>query len=227
MSKTLTWIGIAITAAYLITASALGWGEWNKFAEMKPNEVGDFLAGVVGPLALLWLILGYFQQGAELRNSAAALQLQAEELKSSVQQQIELVNVTREQLAADRAALDAQYTPKLRLLPHLFTYADDKTAIEFTLQNYGDVARDVFLELGAFGVEFEPTFFDSISSGEMAIVRLNGLDMSHCGSYKFPLQYKDRLARLHAKEVTLILAPGQEDDFLSPSGVEASVSDPW
>lgn len=205
MSKKLTRIGIGITAIYLIATVLLGWGQWDKFSGMEPNEVGDFLAGVVGPLALLWLILGYFQQGEELRNSAAALQLQAEELKASVQQQMELVSVTREQLAADRAALDAQYTPQLRLDVQLSTIFDDQTTIDFTLRNFGDVAQDVRIELGVFGLEFEQTFFDSISTGQSVEVRLSGLTSKHCGSYRIPLQYKDRLSRSHFRDIGLQL----------------------
>ncbi|MFY3137985.1 hypothetical protein ACOTFF_15900 [Achromobacter xylosoxidans] len=221
MSKKLTWIGIAITAAYLVTAALLGWGEWDKFSEMKPNEVGDFLAGVVGPLALLWLILGYFQQGEELRNSAAALRLQAEELKASVRQQTELVSVTREQLSADRAALDAQYTPQLRLDVQRFTVFDDQTTIDFTLRNFGDVAQDVRIELRAFGLEFEQTFFDSIPTGEWVEVRLCGVTDSHSGSYSIPLQYKDRLSRSHMREIGLELKYSDDDQM---GGVWAGVN---
>lgn len=75
---------------------------------MLPNEAGDFLAGAFSPLAFLWLVLGYFQQGEELKNSADALWLQGEELRNSVTQQRELVEVTKEQLAHEREALAAE-----------------------------------------------------------------------------------------------------------------------
>ena len=29
--------------------------------ELRLNELGDFLAGAFGPLALFWLVLGFFQ----------------------------------------------------------------------------------------------------------------------------------------------------------------------
>ena len=31
------------------------------------NEWGDFLAGAFGPIAFMWLVTGYLQQGKELR----------------------------------------------------------------------------------------------------------------------------------------------------------------
>lgn len=65
---------------------------------MKPNEFGDFWAGAVGPVALLWIVLGFWQQGQELRNSVDALNLQSKELRSSVKQQKELVATTKKQL---------------------------------------------------------------------------------------------------------------------------------
>jgi hypothetical protein len=54
---------------------------WTDLAALPANSLGDFAAGVVAPLAFLWLVVGYFQQGEELRQNTAALHLQAEELK--------------------------------------------------------------------------------------------------------------------------------------------------
>lgn len=72
---------------------------------LVPNEFGGFLAGVFGPLGILWLILGFWQQGDELRNSVDALNLQSEELRNSVEQQKALVEVTRQQAKAELQAL--------------------------------------------------------------------------------------------------------------------------
>ena len=72
------------------------------------NEWGDFIAGFSAPLAFFWLVLGYMQQGDELRHSTKALQLQAEELKNSVEQQSQLVDISRKQLAQEIATLEAE-----------------------------------------------------------------------------------------------------------------------
>ncbi|WGM26204.1 hypothetical protein [Acinetobacter pittii] len=65
---------------------------------MPLNEIGDFLSGVFAPLAFLFLYLGYKQQGHELQQNTKALNLQAAELKNSVEQQKELVDATREEI---------------------------------------------------------------------------------------------------------------------------------
>lgn len=65
---------------------------------MPLNEVGDFLAGAFSPLAFLWLVLGYRQQGRELAHSSEALTLQTKELAASVDQQRALVIAQKEQL---------------------------------------------------------------------------------------------------------------------------------
>lgn len=92
------WIGISATIAY---AAAMSWfvdGRWSDLQDLKLNELGDFLAGAFGPLAILWLVLGYFQQGIELRQNSDALKLQAEELRNSATQQSAMARSAEESL---------------------------------------------------------------------------------------------------------------------------------
>jgi len=70
---------------------------WVKFEPLTLNEIGDFLAGAFGPIAFLWLVLGFLLQSKELRNSVEALTLQTEELRASVAQQSALVEVSEKQ----------------------------------------------------------------------------------------------------------------------------------
>jgi hypothetical protein len=96
----LTLVGIVGTVVYL---EALWlYGSAHSVATLAPAEFGTFLGGVVSPLAFGWLVLGFFQQGIELRHSAHALWLQSEELRNSVEQQKALVEVTREQFEHER-----------------------------------------------------------------------------------------------------------------------------
>ncbi|WP_153020691.1 hypothetical protein [Pseudomonas sp. BMS12] len=95
-------IGITISIAWLLAMTVPLIHQADKLSGLMPNEWGDFFAGVFAPLAFLWLILGYLQQGEELRLSTNTLALQAEELKNSVEQQRALVEVSKEQVAAER-----------------------------------------------------------------------------------------------------------------------------
>ncbi len=95
MARTLAWAGALISSAYLLLIWWLVGDRIETLRTMSLNEVGDFLAGAFGPLAVLWLVLGFFQQGIELRQSSQALHLQAEELRNSVEAQRDLVSVNR------------------------------------------------------------------------------------------------------------------------------------
>jgi hypothetical protein len=55
--------------------------------ELDLNELGDFLAGAVGPVAFFWLVHGYFQQNA-------AIKIQSDELKAAVDQHKAQVTAT-------------------------------------------------------------------------------------------------------------------------------------
>jgi hypothetical protein len=99
------WFGIAVTVSWLAFAAYML--ESNK----RPDHLnlwGDFFSGFFAPLAFLWLVLGYLQQGEELKHSTEALRLQAEELRNSVEQQSQLVAITREQMKHEFEALQEE-----------------------------------------------------------------------------------------------------------------------
>lgn len=76
-SQNLTRWAVAGSIAYLLLLICLGWGRWPQLLAKDLNEVGDFLAGAFSPLAFLWLVVGYFQQGHELSASVTQLERQA------------------------------------------------------------------------------------------------------------------------------------------------------
>lgn len=93
--------GLAFTVAYLLVVCGLVALKWKAFLCLPLNELGDFFAGAFGPLALLWLVLGYFQQGEELQQNTEALRLQAQELAHSVAEQKALVEISRQQFEVE------------------------------------------------------------------------------------------------------------------------------
>lgn len=99
-------IGVVVSVIWLVGAGLYVGFMWSKIFALQPNEFGDFLAGVFAPLAFFWLVLGFYQQGEELRASVDALTLQSEEMRNSVEQQRLLAEATREQVDRDRAAAE-------------------------------------------------------------------------------------------------------------------------
>lgn len=137
-------IGVWVSAAWLIGLGVYVGVKWQAIVNLAPNEVGDALAGAFAPLAFLWLVLGFFQQGAELRNSGKALWLQGEELKNSVEQQRELVAVTRAQLefesdriSAEKEELRRNAQPILDLTTAGAMMSGSSLRQSFNLSNHG------------------------------------------------------------------------------------------
>lgn len=91
---------------------------------MQLNEMGDFFAGVFSPLAFLFLFLGYKQQGRELKQNTQALQLQAKELKNSVEEQRNLVKAANEDFTLSKKQyVDANYKELIQAQP-FFHFSD-------------------------------------------------------------------------------------------------------
>lgn len=98
------------------------------------NNLGDFLAGVFSPLALLWLVLGYRQQGRELR-------LQANELSRTVGE-LERQNTFIElQLNVHVPKFDLQGINIVKL--DRYVDSTPQVYIEYDVENSGGDARSV------------------------------------------------------------------------------------
>ena len=147
----MTILGIAFTIIYIAAILFLRWGGLSDLKTMPLNELGDFLAGVFGPLMLLWLILGYIQQQKELRQNTKALELQADELKKSVEQHKELVAATREQVQADLKSLEIEQLRSLREAHPIFSITSagwgavsgEKLRFDIIVLNSGQPASSV------------------------------------------------------------------------------------
>lgn len=148
-------LGIKLTKLYLI---ALFGGipilAFFGAIELNPitlNELGDFFAGAFGPLAIFWVVLGFFQQGEELRNSVDTLKLQADELRNSVEQQKTMVGITEKQLNLDIEMRRDQIRGDIsKSLPNFQMRAgqgdnisDDRWRYKFHFKNIGAPAAEV------------------------------------------------------------------------------------
>jgi len=163
------WFGVTVSVAWVcIGAYVLRTAE----PPGKLNEWGDFIAGFSAPLAFFWLVLGYMQQGDELKNNTKALELQAnelklstdalnlqaQELKNSVEQQMQLVDAAREQIRIDTEILvDEQRARRRNALPRFVASATPLSGLrgmnshKFSLKNVGQTATNVQISYSGGG----------------------------------------------------------------------------
>ena len=94
------WLYIAggiFSALYMSVLASYCVIRWTEIRGMPANNLGDFLAGAFSPMAFAWLVLGFIQQGIELRQNSAALTLQAEELRSAATHAGAMVDLQRKE----------------------------------------------------------------------------------------------------------------------------------
>ncbi|MGR5116905.1 hypothetical protein [Photobacterium damselae] len=92
------YFGIFATVIYVTFVSWLLRDKLLELDSLPLNEIGDFCAGVFGPITFFWMILGFIMQTQELKHSTRSLELQAEELSRSVEQQKEMVRLMKDQV---------------------------------------------------------------------------------------------------------------------------------
>lgn len=161
---TAVWIGIAV---------GLGYWKRDSLSTMGLNEIGDFLAGVLSPVAFLWLVIGYFQQGEELKLNTDALKLQADELKKSVAEQAALVETTRKQVelmeVAQREQRELETRRNQMCLRHVdgFTQLNDPLVQKMLrLRNDGHSVTQVTVTCTEPVTKLQPQYYLYINAGQ-------------------------------------------------------------
>ena len=148
---------------------------------MTLNEWGDFLAGTTAPLALFWLVIGYFQHGEELRLNTEALNAQKEELRRQVQETATLAeNSERQAQEAERlaqitqAGIDREAAREAREAKPVFVpHGGEQSAKRrnTNIKNRGGEVSNVVLHYeGPYDLVFSPIqIFDSETVARLTI----------------------------------------------------------
>lgn len=175
MSRKLSILGVVLTAAYAWLLYFIFDGRIVESLSMKPNEIGDLLAGMFGPLTILWLILGFFQQGIELRQNTAALKLQEEALRAqvqelvhSVEQQRDLVKVSREQVELAAAALQEERRKSHAAAQPKFVFDGCGSMTTGGLTTYRSAVRNV----GSLATQVQFIFGPEVHQSSLGLVHL-------------------------------------------------------
>jgi hypothetical protein len=118
---------------------------WITPTPLSLNELGDLLAGAFGPLAIGWVVLGFLQQGEELKESRKALEMQAQELRNAVAQHEAMVKVATDTLEHERDTRTQEEARKLEeIKPRLsFRFEDRKPPHQITFGQFDSEERDL------------------------------------------------------------------------------------
>lgn len=182
---------------------------FDELKALKLNEKGDFLAGIFSPLAFLWLVFGYLQQGQELKQNTEALRLQSEELSNLVKEQEKQNSIHEHSMNLKR--IEAK--PKIVFKSVGYAYRiDDRsdeyfegTVFYFHIVNYGKIAKDVHIVGKGIERRFHKLesdivtsmFFSYSEDMEKTLNEFQGkplileFDISYCDNSGF--QYNDKI----------------------------------
>lgn len=198
-SKRLPLIGFVTSFIYLAGFAFFSLQHREDFNSLGPDGWANFLAGAFAPLAFLWLVLGFIQQGHELRQSAQALHLQAEELKNSVEQQRALVETTREQIDLERQVLkenrdeQARRTkPNLRAQSGGGMTSSGVVTRDVMVENFGATCTNVNLEIFQDGERQAVKQQPQLQKGETAIVRFSAHPDQEISGMSLVCRYVDQ-----------------------------------
>lgn len=158
-------ITLIITVIYLFMILIIT--DLSEYKGLELNEKGDLLAGVFSPLAFLWLVFGYLQQGQELKQNAKALNQQALELKNSVDEQRKLIAIQEKEQQEKHFQVLPEFkksTHNIRKYTHpcaiddgegtiIETIEEKRLEFSFTFVNRGELAKNVLVK------SFEDEFY--------------------------------------------------------------------
>ncbi|PRY93952.1 hypothetical protein [Donghicola tyrosinivorans] len=174
-AETIRILATFITTAVTTYIVARIYIYWDVYHAMAPNEWGDFFAGATGPLAFFWLILGYQQQGEQLRISNEELHATAsanadqayavertsksqERLEQNAEKQRQIMKLDfelrhKQAIQSARATIQIVdvrvHSAKIESSsnPKLGPFSNTETLVDFFIQSLGNTANDVFVEL--------------------------------------------------------------------------------
>ncbi|WP_409292239.1 hypothetical protein [Pseudomonas sp. KCJK9058] len=184
-----------------------------RFDDLKDlglNELGDYLAGAFGPLALAWLVFGYFQQGDELRQGTEALRLQATELNNAVTEQAKMASANEVALRNHENSLE----PLFRVVASGSGWDDDGDFyFAFNLHNLGEYCEDIRVVAELGGREYPSKRIGTMFSGDCVTLQRSG--MNEWEDFVLSVEYRSRIGRLGRQSFSVVSY--QDEDEPQPT----------
>ena len=185
-SRSLEWWAPYLTALYIGGAALIMGAKFDDLLTLKLNEIGDLAAGIFGPIAFLWLILGYLQQGRELKASTDALKLQAQELNSSVTQQEMMVASQERSLINYENSVE----PLFKALVVHTGWDGDGFYCSVSLENSGEYCELISVDLHAKSGASNSISLDPLFAGDLITFRF--YDLNEFEDFQVTVDYTAR-----------------------------------
>ncbi len=135
-------IGVIVTAIWIIYIVAEVVVNFDGYKTLRLNELGDFLAGAGGPIALMWLVIGYFQQSAALRLQQTELGNQVAETKKLVEQAALQTGLMSDELNYIKTQRHQEAQPRFTM-----RHASSNSGrMQCRLKNHGATVSDVVID---------------------------------------------------------------------------------
>ncbi len=142
------------------------------------NEIGDFFAGIFAPLAFLWLVFGFYQQGqglkqnskalkmqaTELEKTTRALELQVQEMRESVKQQSRLAQIYEDELQQKHFQVEPKIDYNFQITREyirdefitdddnmvISSYKNTVVELKLSIKNLGEIAKNLQVNSTAY-----------------------------------------------------------------------------
>ena len=207
--KRLTVIGIAATTLWCAIITIMVCSRLTEFVHLPLNAIGDFFSGLSAPLALIWLVVGYFQQGEELRLNTEALHAQQEELRRQVEETAQLAkNAERQAASSEQIALisktehERQQQKEMKEAEPIFVAdggSDSRPEVITNITNHGGPIRQVILtHAGRYKMSLRGSPVWESNAGQKLVLLVRP-DEDLLFPVDFSLQYIDKLGTRHER----------------------------
>lgn len=205
-----TKLAVFFSTFYIFGFTVICVGRFDDLRCLSLNELGDYLAGAFGPLALAWLVFGYFQQGDELRQGTEALRLQTAELNSSVIQQAKLASANETALRNHENSLE----PLFKVVEADSGWDNEGDFhFSFTLHNLGEYCEEVSVVAELGGREYPSKAIGTMFSGDCERLKRRG--MNEWEDFTLSVGYRSRTGRLGKQSFSIISYQHEEDEYPS------------
>ena len=217
--KRLTKIAFAATVVWLAVGAFAIWFKVDDVGAMSLHEWGDFLGGVSAPLALFWLVIGYFQHGEELRLNTEALKAQQAALQRQVEETEHLVEAAKLQAQVVEQDLKDRQSREAREAKPEFVFRGQGVSgsrIETKIRNRGGEAHNIEVTYDSpHSSNFSPSkLVESNGLAELVIIQ----DSNHPLEWpiRFGISCTDRRGHRHEFDFELSEAGKLEDISADP-----------